>query len=148
MKATNSFKFSVVALVLIIIATFNIAVIYNMFYQKPWLTYENLPFPPMSIAGEPGQILPLLVKRCNNDSVPHVYEVTHSLESVGDNPRYYLLESQVLRIAPGCSEAVSLANRLPKQIPPGEYRLFGAAEIHSGFRSFQVEWHSAQFIVK
>jgi hypothetical protein len=133
---------------LVSMAAINWTLVYHFFYQEPYLTYRNLPFPPLQETVKAGHIMPVRVVRCNSDSMPRTYTITRSLEPIDSPmPRYYVLESQTIRIKPGCTDETSLANKLPEDVTPGKYRLIGQAEINMGLRTHQVEWTSEPFEV-
>lgn len=122
--------------------------VYQFFYKAPYLSYENLPFPVLSKEVRAGGTVPVLVKRCNNDDVPHTYTLARTLERVNTPHRKrYTLESQQVYIQPGCDETTSTGAPLPPEIPPGEYRLSGHAEINVGLRTYRIEWYSETFKV-
>lgn len=144
----KSFRTAFLFVSVIVLASANAFGVYQFFYKKPYLTYENLPFPVLKDKVKAGEMVPVVVRRCNNDDVPHTYTLARSLERV-DAPvrKRYTLESQSVYIEPGCGETTSTGPALPREIEPGRYRLSGHAEIRMGLQNFQVEWYSETFEV-
>jgi hypothetical protein len=116
------------------------------YIDKPYLTYNNLPFPTLLQQVRAGEVIPLRVERCNSDSEPHTYNTTHAVEEI-DKHTYTIMPDVRILISPGCTSSTSLVNRLPPNLPPGRYRVFGTAEVHGVIRMHNVEWHSQPFQV-
>lgn len=121
--------------------------LYFFVLEKPWLTYENIPFPPTIETVHPGDVMPLQVVRCNHDLVSHTYNLSHSLYEVNTHV-YTLLPGVSAMISPGCADSISQLNRVPENTPPGRYILFGASEIDGTMRKFSVDWHSQEFNIE
>lgn len=119
---------------------------YFWFFEKPFLTYKNIPFPPQMIQVYPGEIIPFHEERCNSDDKPRNYDSTHSLLNI-DTHEPLLLPDVKIMIQPGCTTAVSLLNRVPPETPPGKYVVFGTAEVHGTIRDFYIEWRTQEFEV-
>jgi len=119
---------------------------YSIAVDKPYLQYKNLPFPTKQLAVKAGQVMPLQVERCNTDSVPHNYSTSHAMQNLVTRESYILPEA-IVNIMPGCTSSESRVNRLPDNVTPGKYRLFGIAEIQGRFTTHFVEWHSQPFEV-
>lgn len=117
-----------------------------MFFDVPFLTYENLPFPANLKVVEAGRPMPLTVRRCNKSRAPRTYFTTHSLEDM-DRHVYWLLPSVQVYIGVGCATSTSLLNRIPSEVPSGTYRLVGIAEVRGVLRTHAVDWYSEPFKV-
>jgi hypothetical protein len=115
-------------------------------FDRPYLTYNNLPFPTLLQQVRAGEVIPLRVERCNSDDVPHTYNTTHSVEEI-DKHTYTDMPDVRILISPGCTSSTNLVNRLPPNLPPGRYRVFGTAEVQGVIRMHNVEWHSQPFQV-
>lgn len=117
-----------------------------LFFEPPYLTYTNLPFPTLVREIRAGEVMPLQVIRCNNDDQTHNYVIAHSLENL-DTHAYTLLPMVQLNISPGCHPGTSTINRVPPDTPTGRYRVFGTAEIRGLLKTHIVEWYSQEFAV-
>lgn len=146
-KNPMGFAGGLVASMFVAVAIF----MYMLFLQAPYLTYENLPFPTTLEQVASGDVMPVYIVRCNSDPIPHNYNTTRSIERLDDrkagDPKYVMLTPAEVNIPPGCSTSVSLLNRLPEHVPPGRYRLIGAAEVQTPFRTHFVQWYSQAFQV-
>lgn len=124
---------------------------YFLFFEKPWLRYMNIPFPALATYGKPGHAMPIHIKRCNDDSMPHVYSIASSFERVtkpGETRDAMTLQSVMVQIMPGCSEADSIVHTIPLDTPPGIWRVVGVSEVQGVLRSHLVEWYSVPFEVR
>lgn len=122
------------------------ALMYALFFEEPYLSYENLPFPPLTPIVIAGDVVPLQVQRCNRSDNPKTYEIEHSLKDVERNTTI-VLPSLVVQIEPGCHKSVSLINLVPAETPSGRYRVVGLAKIQGFLRPHLVEWYSGEFVV-
>ena len=142
----NAIAITAASVFLVLVA----AAISTMFYftllEQPYLTYENLPFPTTVESVKQGEIIPVRVIRCNSDSTTHSFALSNSLYNI-DTGQYTLLPGFSIMIAPGCTDAISRINRMPTDLLPGRYKLFGTAEIRGKIRTFIVDWNSAPFNV-
>lgn len=119
---------------------------YFWFFESPFLTYKNIPFPPKILQVYPGEIVPFSVERCNSDAKPRNYQSTHSLLNIETHEPLLLPDVKVM-IQPGCTTAESLLNRVPPETPPGKYVVFGTAEVHGTIRDFYIDWRTQEFTV-
>lgn len=130
---------------------------YATFFEKPWLEYRNLPFPPLSLTrpldtGEilkvsPGEVVPLEVARCNLSHSNQTYLTTHAVMNV-ETKTPYILDDALVSLDPGCRKGVSLLNKLPQNIPPGKYIVFGTAQVRGIAKMIYVDWFSGPFNVE
>lgn len=123
-----------------------IILFYFWFLEKPYLTYQNIPFPPVIAEIHAGDIVPLNVVRCNSDRYVHNYESSHSLLNVETLEPILMPDIKVM-ISPGCHKGISLINKVPAEAPPGRYVVFGTADVYGTLREFHIEWRSEEFIV-
>ena len=117
---------------------------YYAFFEPPYLTYENLPFPVLTPVVHDGEPVLLMVGRCNNDDKTRIYGISHRL--VGEHLTI-LLSAVPTSIEPGCTTAISAVNVIPKGVPPGTYHIEGYAEVQGTLRTSSVSWRSATFQV-
>ena len=126
-------------------------IFYYLFFEKPYLSYTNVPFPALQSVVHPGEAMPIHVARCNSDNVPHVYEITRSLERVnqkGEARDYILLPDLRVQIKPGCSDADAQLHIIPAMTPSGTWRLVGLSEVHGVLVRHMVEWYSVPFRIE
>ncbi len=116
-----------------------------LYFEPPYLRYEDLPWPVTLAKVRPGQVIPVRVRRCNDSKQVRAYTVTHQLVSV-DSERRYVMEPRLTTIEPGCETTTSEINVIPAGTPPGMYRVVGAG-IGDTLRSWAVPWHSQPFEV-
>ena len=134
------------ALILCSMAAMMTAAFYFVIFEKPYLTYSNIPFPPLVKAVHGGEVIPLKVSLCNNSRVPTTFTLARSLQEV-DTKAMIFMSDVLIRSAPGCREAVSLAHVIPYGVPPGNYRLIGQTEVEGTLRTFRIGWDSLPFQV-
>lgn len=134
-----------VTLLLVMIAT-TATLVYLLFLEEPFLSYRNLPFPALEPDVQQGRPIPLRVVRCNSTDRQQTYTITRSLQSL-DTAEYVVLPESVVQLAPGCTESISLANRVPLEVKPGSYRVIGVADVRGTLRTHRVEWYSLPFRV-
>jgi len=124
------------------------ALCYTAFFKPPYLSYPNNVFP---LVGDkkvfhPGEIVTLMVARCNAEPEIHSYTITHAIRRQDGD--YTILPATAAMIDPGCTSGVSYINVLPKSdLKSGRYRIIGNAQIEGTFRQFAVYWESEPFEV-
>lgn len=120
-------------------------VVWALYFEEPYLYYQNLPFPELGSvrAGEPVQ---LSVERCNRDSVIRTYDITRSLINV-KTKQVDLLPNVKVSIDPGCHRGISRINVIPASTAPGTYRVTGVAVIPGLMRTHEVPLYSEPFEV-
>lgn len=117
---------------------------YFGFFEPPFLSYENLPFRPITPKVKPGDPVLLAVRRCNNDSQTRLYGTARALVS---NRTQVILPAQQVSIPPGCHDGISSLTVIPLGTPPGIYHLEGLAEAQGTLRTSLVKWSSGEFEV-
>lgn len=134
-------------LLALVVAVFSVTM-YLMLFEKPWLTYLNIPFPTELAKAREGETIPLRVKRCSTANVKRTFRVARSMVRVnepGSSPM--LLPDTISSIEPGCIEMISSFNKIPLGTPPGKYIIIGIVEIQGTFSEMMVEWHTQEFEV-
>ena len=134
------------ALILFSLTAMMSTAFYFLIFEKPYLVYRNIPFPPLVKAVHEGEVIPIKVSLCNNSRVPTTFTLARSLQEV-DTRATIFMSDVLIRSAPGCREAVSLAHVIPYGVPPGNYRLIGQTEIEGTLRNFRIGWDSLPFQV-
>lgn len=136
-----------IALTMVSLMFVTVAMIfYFLFIEEPYLEYRNLPFPPTVEQVHAGEIIPLRVEHCNNSKKNKTYSTTHALQNIRTK-EILLLPDVIVRIDPGCADVVSLINKVPLEVLPGRYQIYGTAEIRGVLKDFYVDWHSQEFDV-
>ena len=120
--------------------------VYFLYFEKPFLRYENIPFPPVGDKVVAGNTMPLTVRRCSTSKGMEIYTTTHSLYDV-KNGQYYILPAVQVAVMPGCITATSMMNIIPFNTPAGTYIVIGTAEVRGTLKNHYVDWYSQQFEV-
>lgn len=119
---------------------------YLTYNKEPYLSYGKQPFPVKAYSVHPGEVVPMLVTRCNNSSKTQIYSIARTLERVTDG-RQFVMPDSIVQVEPGCQTIESRANAVPFDAPQGRYRLLGLSQIQTDFRIHYVSWSSEQFEV-
>lgn len=122
-------------------------VVWGFYFEKPYLEYRNLPFPPTLQRVRPGQIIPLTVVRCSSADDVRSYTVTHELRNEVPGKPTVIMPAELVAITPGCHRSTSLINLVPLGTPGGAYRVHGIAIVSGALRSISVPWTSQPFEV-
>ena len=134
-------------LMLLILGVFTTAM-YLMFFEEPWLSYKNRPFPILHPTVRAGEVIPMRVIRCNSTARRRTYGFSHSLVR-DDQPTVLPIQMPPAEvfIDSGCHDADSLANVIPVNTPPGRYHVIGLATIQMISGPYSVEFDSQSFEV-
>lgn len=120
---------------------------YALFLEKSYLSYPNAPFPVQVTTLRPGDVIPLVISRCNADRIDHSYSVARALREVKTN-RIVPMDPIYSMIPVGCHTASpSRIHKVPLDTEPGRYEFFGGAVTHGIVRTFDVIFRSEQFDV-
>lgn len=130
-----------VALMLTVLA----CVLWSSAYERPYLSYRNLPFP-AAHAVEAGNPVELHVVRCNNSRRKQTYLTTHELRDLRSG-QVALLPEVMVSLAPGCTESTSRVNVIPRGTAPGRYMVSGIALVEGVVSDHRVAWESQPFDV-
>lgn len=137
---------------LIVLALVQVAVlvwILSQFFEPPWLTYTNQPFPVEKRLYKPGDAVPITVSRCNTSGESRAYLITVELLSI-DHPQKNSRVATAITGEPaevGCTVYVNRNNYLPLGTSPGHYRFRGQAWIEGRINGRWIEWKSQPFRV-
>ena len=123
-------------------------VVWAMLFEKPFLSYENVPFPTQIAQVKAGDAIPVTVRRCSTADGPRFYDISHELRSVA-NPEHNVvtLKGERAKITPGCATGTSRINVIPPGTPPGMYYVTGLGIVEGTLRTFAVPWSSQPFEV-
>ena len=131
----------------LLIASSVATAVYLRYFEPPFLSYQGLPFKVEGPA-RVGESVKLIVTRCNSDTKPRDYELSHWLQNLGTNePQVVLPAGPVPPIKPGCQTGKSAMNVIPAGTPPGWYRIGGVGKVEGTLRTVAVEWYSEPFEV-
>ena len=119
---------------------------WSLWYEKPWLSYGNLPFQLTQKSFAVGQPVTYWVERCNDTDEPRSYIIARSIINQ-DTQSSVVLPSVVATILPGCSRDISSITVIPEGTPPGKYKAKGSGVIKGTVRDFNVIWYSETFEV-
>ena len=119
--------------------------VYSTWLERPYLSYDNLPFPALSKA-EPGKRLAIQVGRCSSSNVTETYKTTHGIrnEVTGQS---IVLPSVSVAIKPGCMLEISKINVVPEEAKPGFYSFYGVSQVRGLMTMHEVPWNSETFEV-
>jgi hypothetical protein len=122
--------------------------VYFMLFEPPPVEYVNLPFPVQDdgVTLRPGDVVPMRIKRCNRTDQILLITAARTFENI-DRRDFIAMPATVTQVAPGCTENVSIVNRLPKDAPPGTYRVVGMASMPGRLRTHNVVFFSEPFQV-
>lgn len=121
--------------------------VWAFFLETPFLSYQNLPFPPDLSTVRPGQVMPLTVERCSTARGIESYTVTHELRNERADLPAITMPAMLVTVQPGCHKSISLVNLVPAVTPAGVYRIHGVAIVQGSIKSFAVPWSSQPFEV-
>ena len=120
--------------------------VYGYFIEKPYLRYQNLPFPPLRQQIHAGDVVTLSVERCNDSDQKQTYITSHAIHNEGTKV-LVLLPPVSVDIEAGCHRANSQVNHSPADTKPGIYTFQGTATVPGLLRMFNVHWYSESFEV-
>lgn len=137
--------------VLLTIAGLAIMVAWYGFLEPPFLSYRGLPFEPTVQEVHAGEIIPLRVTRCSSLSEDGDYLISRRIWRLDPGPNdplsYVLPSGGLVDISPGCLTEISLANPVPRELPPGTYFIRGRSRVDGLWRTSRVNWESGPFRV-
>jgi hypothetical protein len=123
-------------------------VVWALWFERPFLSYKNLPFPTEMAVVRPGDVIPLRVARCNSSDTVRFYGITHELISLDRlNEPSSILRHETVALSPGCEESISRLNVIPPATQPGRYMARGIGIAQGMMRTFSVPWYSQPFEV-
>ena len=128
----------------VLMAVFVSMLMYLVFFEPPWLSYTNEPFPVLNSPVKGGDPVQMVVERCSEAKVTRIYAVSRTL--VGSHTSI-ILPASLAAIDPGCTSVVSAVNVVPIGTPPGTYTLRGYGEIQGIVRTSSIRWVSQPFEV-
>lgn len=128
------------------LASLALIFVWANYIEKPYLSYENLPFQVMT-KPKAGEVVELLVERCNNSKKTQSYNTTRAVLNLKTKEVITLADARV-SIDSGCHRGVSRLNKLPDKLPAGLYKISGVALIQGSILRFEVPWYSEPFEIE
>ena len=123
---------------------------YLVWFEKPWLSYPNDPFPPEKMQLKRGDPIVLKVERCSTATVNRSYGLSRRLECNETSTgalKTIAIAPGTKDMAPGCYAIISKDLLVPQETPIGWCRLYSVAETQGVVRSHSVESESKLFEV-
>ena len=117
------------------------------FFEPPFLSYRELPFPTKFPAVRRGEVMPILVTRCSTADSTRTYGIAHKFVPVGWDGVEVTMKAEFASIEPGCGPTWSEINQTSKTMQPGTYRIVGVSDAKGTVRNYAVEWWSVPFEV-
>ena len=125
----------------------SVTLIYLRYFQPAFLSYPELP---LKVEGpvRPGEVVKLIVVRCNNSDRAQSYEVSRWFKCAGGSRLPVVLPAgRVPPIEPGCAPARSELNVAPIDTKPGWCKVGGFGIVKGTLRTIEVPWESEWFEV-
>lgn len=149
-RMTKQGTFDVMLWLTVAMSVFGIGtVVYALVFEKPYLSYHNLPFPTATLKSIAGQPTPLIVERCNSTKIIQSYETTRRLVHIPAGAEMkrddVILQSEKVDIKAGCHRTTSRLSTPPADTIPGTYMWKGLANVKGLLRTHDVEWYSEPF---
>ncbi len=120
--------------------------LWAVYLEKPWLEYRALPWEVIEPV-KPGEMVPVIVLRCNHTGERRTYRVTRNLVNV-DTGDQIVLPSSDTDIEPGCHRSISKLSLVPSNVPDGTYVLSGLGHAKGRLQVHEVPWTTQRFEVK
>ena len=121
------------------------------YYAQPYLSYPEPVFQTVEKVVHPGEVLHLKLRRCNSDTVAHIYPLSRKL--VGPSTSVVLPILSVA-IEPGCHPMeISGLQTIPLSdeagpTKPGTYHIEGFGQVVGEVNTWNVHWRSVDFKVE
>lgn len=118
----------IVGIVMMVLATIIPLVVFITSFQYPRggsaiaspLSYRNLPFPTVQPSVRSGEVIEVVVDRCNSEPLPLTFILTRSLMNVATGEEIVLTSVTTTAVA-GCSSVISTLTTIPRGTPSGNY---------------------------
>lgn len=121
--------------------------LYAIVFEQPYLSYPNLPMQTVGRTFQAGDVVPIVMQRCNNSSEAKTFVSSHALMNILTH-RPTLPTLNLIEAKPGCTSVfINTGNRLPIDTPPGVYHYAGRSEVNGILRTFDVIWSTQDFEV-
>ena len=128
------------------LASLALIFVWANYIEKPYLSYENLPFQVMT-KPKAGEVVELLVERCNSSKKAQSYNTSRAVLNLKTKEVITLADARV-SIESGCHRGVSRLNKLPEKLPAGLYKISGVALVPGSVIRFEVPWYSEPFEIE
>lgn len=123
------------------------------FLEPSWLSYpKGSRFEPVRPAFAPGEPIALNVFRCNSSGEQQLYLIGARLVQLdpppGPGELPVILAGAPVLIQDGCLPEISKASIAPLDTKPGTYFIDGLSKADGRWRSSNIPWTSAPFVVR
>lgn len=112
----------------------------------PWLSYPDLPLAIVNGKVKPGQVLQVVVSRCNASEEAKSYTISRELRRI-KNDEVIPIPPRTTELAPGCFRDVIRLTQVPPGTPPGAYVMQGYSLIEGRLFPRAVRWNTEFFEV-
>ena len=120
---------------------------YSTYVEKPFLSYENLPFP-ITKTAFPGEQVEFVVVRCNSSKELKRLVSTRALVPEDITMQTITFDFVFVNVSPGCSAPIKLPLTIPHGTDPGFYRYVGKSAIKGLVSEHEVSWNTDLILVK
>ena len=139
----------VLAAMVVLLASLTLMIVglftYSAYFEKPFLSYQNLPFP-VDVKVYPGQPISVSVIKCNADAEERKYVSTLELECEGKPP--IVFRPIEVTAKSGCHPSIAQVTTIPLDMPVGTYcRSSGDSTIKGLASEHRVRWNTILFEV-
>ena len=121
---------------------------YSTYVEKPFLSYQNLPFPVTPVDAFPGEKIEFTVVRCNSSNELKRLVSTRALVPEDITMQTITFDFVFVNVAPGCSPPIKLPLTIPHGTEPGFYRYVGKSAIKGLVSEHEVSWNTDLILVK
>ena len=124
-------------------------IIWAVYIEKPYLTYQNLPLDAINKTVIAGTSAVLLVERCNSTDEVQEYTLSRAIKNTKTGEIRTLKPIGRIPIPPGCTRDISGdVHVVPVDTQPGKYIFFGVATVGGTFGvQHQIAWYTEPFEV-
>ncbi len=122
-----------------------VIVLYALFFEGPFIRYQNLPFPVQEPV-EQGRAAAIIIERCNDSKNQRVYTASRTLKNIETGKEVSLPEATVT-LKPGCERTINKSVIIPLDTPPGKYVITGDAITQGLIKKHEIPWYTEQFDV-
>jgi hypothetical protein len=131
-----------------VIGVISMGSIWVLYFEVPYITYINLPFPHIDPAVYvAGELTRVTIEKCNMSKDRVFYTSSSSMvndktNEIVDFPKIPLVS------APGCQANSAIYMRIPATTKPGSYHFYGTTSAPGTYATHQIKWETQPFTVK
>ena len=117
--------------------------IYSSYFETPFLSYKNLPFPVTPDVVSAGEQISFMVVRCNSSNDVQQLVSTRALVPEDSIMKAIIFDYIFVNVAPGCTPPTPLTATIPLGTAPGFYRVAGKSKVKGLAADHEVSWNTA-----